>query len=693
MSLFSGVSRRVERNLLRGFQTQVRGVHTPAPLTHKIDKFQTNVRDYLPASGERVAFATAWLATDNVFVHLMHRHFPETLSGLSLVAVDTLHLFDETHKVASAVQAKYNKAAQIYLPLEVANREEFIAKYGDCEAMDHAHFDFVSKVEPFQRALSECNKDILITGRRMDQGNERISLDIFEQEKRIFNPLAEWTWGDITTLCDAEGVPVNAAHNLIFRSDSPIPATRRHLADEALGWTRHDLGKPFWQCDLKEEGNVHYVYKSFGDVHTSVPVEPHESERAGRFVRYPNTECGIHTRTTSRGAPHGGKLVNLYVSDAKERESLVSKCVRTIELTERHACDVLLLSSGGFSPLTGFMTEEVYDHVVEQMRTPELVLFGLPVTLDVPTNDYTSGDHVLLRYNGVDLAVMDVQSVYTPDKVREADNCYGTSSLEHPSVDALLNVNHAHCIGGPIHALVEDFTPIYGQSMFKTPQQVRDVLPQDKAVIAFQNRNPIHKAHFELLVRAHEDIADSVLLVHPTCGPTQPGDITHNARIKTYEQLQLDPEYAEWASDFVWAYLPYSMKMAGPREAVQHMLIRKNFGATHFIIGRDMAGTKSTVTGDDFYGPYDAQQMGLKVSAELGVEVLTYENMVYVGEEWGNVRGYTTESNAKKMELKIIKLSGTEFRRRLRAGEEIPSWFAFNSVVEVLRDGGEEIFI
>merc|ERR1712156_542042 len=171
----------------------------------------------------------------------------------------------------------------------------------------------------------------------------------------------------------------------------------------------------------------------------------------------------------------------------------------------------------------------------------------------------------------------------------------------------------------------------------------------------------VHKAHFELLVTANNDVKDSIVLVHPTVGPTQPGDIKGDARIQTYEVLQEEPFYKKWAGDsFRWSYLPYSMKMAGPREAIQHMIIRKNFGATHFIIGRDMAGTKSTITGDDFYGAYDAQEIGKKYSAELGVTVSHYENMVYVGPEVG----YVEESVAKKQGQKVVKLSGTEFRRR-----------------------------
>merc|ERR1711874_240089 len=159
-------------------------------------------------------------------------------------------------------------------------------------------------------------------------------------------------------------------------------------------------------------------------------------------------------------------------------------------------------------------------------------------------------------------------------------------------------------------------------------------------------------AHFELLLNAKDDVKDSIILVHPTVGPTQPGDITGAARIKTYEVMQQEPFYKKWAGDsFRWSYLPYSMKMAGPREAVQHMIIRKNFGATHFIIGRDMAGTKSTLDSEDFYGAFEAQEMGKKYSAELGVTVTHYENMVYVGSE----EGYVQESVAKQQGKKVVK--------------------------------------
>ncbi|CAE7255009.1 MET3 [Symbiodinium natans] len=346
------------------------------------------------------------------------------------------------------------------------------------------------------------------------------------------------------------------------------------------------------------------------------------------------------------------------------------------------ACDVSLLINGGFSPLTGFMKKADYDSVVENMRLTSGHLFGLPVVLDV-ADESLKGKKVLLTYQQAKLAVLEVDEIWKPDKVKEAKASYGTTSTEHPSVAELFSDLGKFYAGGKLHGLVTGFEMVWGKG-FRTPKEVRASLPAGKQVVAFQNRNPVHKAHFELLVHANKDVENSIIFVHPTCGPTQPGDIDGPTRIKTYEVLQEEPEYKKWAGDnFRWSYLPYSMKMAGPREAIQHMIIRKNFGATHFIIGRDMAGTKSTLTSEDFYGAYEAQDMGKKHSAELSVKVVDYPNMVYVGQENGNERGYATDVDAKAKGVKINKLSGTEFRKRLRSGEEIPEWFAFPKVVKV----------
>jgi sulfate adenylyltransferase len=200
-------------------------------------------------------------------------------------------------------------------------------------------------------------------------------------------------------------------------------------------------------------------------------------------------------------------------------------------------------------------------------------------------------------------------------------------------------------------------------------------------VVAFQCRNPIHRAHYELFTRALDasNVSSAgVVLVHPTCGPTQDDDIAGEVRFQTYERLAAEVNNPR----IRWAYLPYSMHMAGPREALQHMIIRKNYGCTHFIIGRDMAGCKSSLSGDDFYGPYQAQDFARDNAPELGMETVPSLNLVYTEEE-----GYVTAEQAEGQGLHVKKLSGTQFRQMLRGGEEIPEWFAFRSVVEVLRAG------
>jgi sulfate adenylyltransferase len=217
-----------------------------------------------------------------------------------------------------------------------------------------------------------------------------------------------------------------------------------------------------------------------------------------------------------------------------------------------------------------------------------------------------------------------------------------------------------------------------------TPEEVRATLPEGEDVVAFQCRNPIHRAHYELFTRAlHADNVskNAVCLVHPTCGPTQDDDIPGIVRYQTYEVLKQEVQNPQ----IRWSYLPYSMHMAGPREAIQHMIIRKNYGCTHFIIGRDMAGSKSSVTGEDFYGPYDAQDTAKQHAEELGMQTVPSLNVVYTVE-----KGYVTADIAKAQNLTQKKLSGTKFRQMLRAGEDIPEWFAFKSVVKVLHENAAQ---
>eukprot|EP01121_Diplochlamys_sp_Union-15-3_P006738 TRINITY_DN1724_c0_g1_i2.p1 TRINITY_DN1724_c0_g1~~TRINITY_DN1724_c0_g1_i2.p1 ORF type:complete len:684 (-),score=155.42 TRINITY_DN1724_c0_g1_i2:48-1796(-) len=575
------------------------------------------------------------------------------------------------------MEKKYKKEIPRFYPLNCKTRDDFIRLYGNAEEIPHADFDYHSKVEPFERGLKSFNKKILITGRRIDQGNARINLPVWEEDKKTFNPLSNWTWNDVLQYVDKYNVPYNKAHHYFFRSNEDVKATIRHLPD--LSWKKMDLGKPYWQLTETElygnppSKNV-YVFKSFGDTHTSVPVLPHESERAGRFVRLVNTECGIHTRANHTGAPHGGVLVDLLVKDEEKKLDLIKSCKNNvIELNERQACDVELLINGGFSPLTGFLNSKDYKSVVKDMRLLEQQIWGVPITLDTEDKSFSKGDNVLLTYKGQKVAVLHVEERYLPDKYEEALNIFGTVSLDHPGVKDLFCTRGKYYLGGKISGL--DIPKRVDGIEYKSPREVRKLLPAKKAVVAFQCRNPIHRAHYELLLLAQRSVPNSVILVHPTCGPTQPGDIDGLLRHKTYVKLEKETD-----SSFLWAYLPYSMVMAGPREAIQHMIVRKNFGATHFIIGRDMAGTKSTITGQDFYGPFDAQEFAKKHQKELGIEVVAAPELVYTAE-----KGYLPKDEAQTHGLKPLKLSGTEFRRKLIQGEEIPSWFAFPSVVEELR--------
>ncbi|MEY3758464.1 MAG: Sulfate adenylyltransferase [Cyanobacteriota bacterium] len=373
-------------------------------------------------------------------------------------------------------------------------------------------------------------------------------------------------------------------------------------------------------------------------------------------------------------APHGGSLVDLMVP-AAEREAVKASATKTVECSDRNACDVELLVVGGFSPLRGFMHQVDYDAVVASHRTSSGLLFGLPIVFDTSDPSIVIGDRLLLTYRGQELAVFTVESKWEPDKALEAKGCYGTTSIEHPAVKMIATERGRFYLGGKVQglALPERVFPC------KTPAEVRATLPDGQDVVAFQCRNPIHRAHYELFTRALDasNVSDGgVVLVHPTCGPTQDDDIAGEVRFQTYERLAAEVNNPR----IRWAYLPYSMHMAGPREALQHMIIRKNYGCTHFIIGRDMAGCKSSLSGDDFYGPYQAQDFARDNAQELGMETVPSLNLVYTEEE-----GYVTAEHAEARGLHVKKLSGTQFRQMLRGGEDIPEWFAFRSVVEVLR--------
>ena len=373
--------------------------------------------------------------------------------------------------------------------------------------------------------------------------------------------------------------------------------------------------------------------------------------------------------------PYGGVLKQLILKDQDQIKDLLSEIDFEHECSERNACDVELLMIGAFSPLVGFMNEEDYKAVIKDHRNTEGFLFGLPIVLDTNNNHFEKGKKILLKFKGQNLAILEIESKWEPDKALEAQFCYGTTSLEHPAVTMIFHERKKYYVGGKIYGL--DIPK--REFPCQTPYEVRSSLPANHDVVAFQCRNPIHRAHYELFTNAlkSENVSqNSIVLVHPTCGPTQQDDIPGKVRYLTYKKLSEEITNKQ----IKWAYLPYSMHMAGPREALQHMIIRRNYGCTHFIIGRDMAGCKSSKNGEDFYGPYDAQNFARKCTSELNMKVVPSKNLVYTKE-----KGYITAEEANENNYQIMKLSGTEFRRKLRNGEEIPEWFAFKSVVDVLR--------
>eukprot|EP00891_Asterochloris_glomerata_P004981 jgi/Astpho2/4981/fgenesh1_pm.00070_%23_7_t len=358
-----------------------------------------------------------------------------------------------------------------------------------------------------------------------------------------------------------------------------------------------------------------------------------------------------------------------------QKQAAIDSASKKLECSDRNACDVELLCVGGFSPLEGFMNQEEYESVVHNQHLTSGLIFGLPVLFDTRDDSIQPGDKVLLTYQGQNLAVLTVDSKWAPNKPVEALKCYGTTSIEHPAVQMITMERGKYYLGGKVQGLE------LPKRVFPcaTPAEVRATLPSGD-VLAFQCRNPIHKAHYELFIRALE--ADNVgegavCLVHPTCGPTQDDDIPGIVRFRTYEVLKEEVANPRLR----WAYLPYSMHMAGPREAIQHMIIRRNYGCTHFIIGRDMAGCKSTITGEDFYGAYDAQEHATKHAPEINMQTVPSLNITYTEE-----KGYVTADVAEKEGLHQLKLSGTKFRQMLRGGGDIPEWFAFKSVVSVLRE-------
>ncbi|MDJ0750098.1 MAG: bifunctional sulfate adenylyltransferase/adenylylsulfate kinase [Woeseiaceae bacterium] len=379
--------------------------------------------------------------------------------------------------------------------------------------------------------------------------------------------------------------------------------------------------------------------------------------------------------------PHGGELKNLYLNNgAAETAKKSAGDYPSWDLTERQLCDIEMLLNGAFSPLEGFLNKDDYDAVIAGMRLTSGVLWPMPITLDVSEEfaaGLESGEHIALRdLEGVIIATLEVGDIWTPDKDAEARGVFGTTDEKHPAVHYLNRIAGPVYVGGKLTGIE---APIHYdfKHLRESPAEVRARFKKLgwRKVVAFQTRNPMHRAHQEISHLAARE-AEANLLIHPVVGMTKPGDVDHYTRVRCYEHiLNYYPEQTTSLS-----LLPLAMRMGGPREAVWHAIIRKNYGCTHIIIGRDHAGPGKDSAGEDFYGPYDAQDLLMEYADELDISMVPFRMMVYAE----NKAQYIPIDD-KSDDDHVLNISGTELRRRLQEGLEIPEWFSFPDVVAELR--------
>ncbi len=379
-------------------------------------------------------------------------------------------------------------------------------------------------------------------------------------------------------------------------------------------------------------------------------------------------------------APYGGKLVNLVLT-GKEREEQLARAsqLQSIKITMRNLCDLELLATGGFSPLTTFMGKADYDRVLRDMRLADGTLWPLPITLTADPKELpTVGDDIVLRNANNDvIAIMTLDEVYHWDLETEAALAYGSTDAKHPMVSEMTRWNKV-CISGPLKVLnlpkYHDFTDLR-----RSPVEVRAMLEGmgHDNVVAFQTRNPLHRIHEELTKRAAAAVKGS-LIIHPVVGMTKPGDVDHYTRVRIYKAL-VDNYYDK--NSTLLSLLPLAMRMAGPKEALLHAIIRRNHGANHFVVGRDHAGPGKDSTGKPFYGPYDAQELMQKNETELGVKMIPFEELVYLPDEERYVEQKDVPAGAK-----TLNISGTQVRDEyLAKGKLLPEWFTRPETAEILR--------
>lgn len=379
--------------------------------------------------------------------------------------------------------------------------------------------------------------------------------------------------------------------------------------------------------------------------------------------------------------PYGGELVELMIpaEQVEERKEYANR-LPSIQLSQRSVCDLELLAVGGFSPLDRFMSKEDYQRVLDEMRLADGHLFPIPVTLPVSKDDEIGLDQeIALRDEKNELlAIMTVEEIYEWDLDEASVKVFGKKDVRHPLVAEMhrwgnLNISgRLEIIQKPKHY---DFADLR-----LTPRQTRARLEAfgHGNVVAFQTRNPLHRVHEELTKRATQEI-DGVLLLHPSVGMTKPGDVDHYTRVRTYKALA--SRYYDQDRILI-SLLPLAMRMGGPREALWHAIIRRNYGANHLIVGRDHAGPGDDSEGNPFYGPYDAQNLVEEHSEEIGVKVVPFRMLVYLPDE-----GRYEEVTNVPEEARTAVISGTQVREDyLQNGRPLPQWFTRPEVASILSE-------
>ena len=377
---------------------------------------------------------------------------------------------------------------------------------------------------------------------------------------------------------------------------------------------------------------------------------------------------------------YGGALVNLMVNEEERQEWIEkSRPLPVVQISPRTLCDLELLATGAFSPLTRFMGKADYQRVINEMRLENGTLFPMPITLPLDSNILEGGVEqiVLSDARNNRLAVMQIEEVYEWNADEEAQLVLGTTDLRHPLVSEMKRWGKVY-VSGAIKMLelprYHDFI-----NLRRTPAEVREMLTEmgHENVVAFQTRNPMHRIHEELTKRAAEEVNGS-LLIHPVVGMTKPGDVDHFTRVRIYRAL-VENYYDQ--NRTLLSLLPLAMRMAGPREAIWHAIIRRNFGATHFIIGRDHAGPGKDSNGKPFYGPYEAQMLLAQHAPEIGVQPVKFKELVYLAD----AECYE-EANKVPEGTKTFTISGTQVREDyLAKGKQLPEWFTRKETSNILQ--------